>query len=59
MNWDKYGFVSLELLENKEFFIQKVSQRIKHGAKGKVLCKHILYDVAKKVIEENKEYCNL
>lgn len=29
MNWDNYGFVSLEILENKEFFIQKVSQRIK------------------------------
>ena len=59
MNWDNYGFVSLEILENKEFFIQKVSQRIKHGPKGKVLIKNVLNNVAKKIIEENKEYCNL
>lgn len=53
---ENFGFVSLEILENKEFYIQEVSQRIKHGPKGKVLFKNILHDTAKKIINENKDY---
>jgi len=43
---------SLEILENKTFYYQTVSQRLKHGALGKVLIEANLKTV-KKIINEN------
>jgi hypothetical protein len=45
---------SVELLNNREIFIQTTEQRLKHGAKGVVLLPHCLYSVALQIQLENK-----
>lgn len=44
---------SVELLENGRLFIQKTSERIKHGCKGKVILPHCTLDTAIKIKNEN------
>ena len=44
---------SVELLENGKIFIQKTSQRLKHGSKGKVLLENVLYQIAINIQNEN------
>jgi hypothetical protein len=47
-------FYSLELLENNQgLFIQPTQNRLKHGAKGKVILSHVFKDVAEQIIKEN------
>lgn len=45
---------SVELLENKEIFIQKSEQRIKHGCKGKVLIPYCTKEIANNIQIENQ-----
>lgn len=45
---------SVELLETGEIFIQKTKERIKHGAKGKVLLPNCLLSFAKAIQLENQ-----
>jgi hypothetical protein len=44
---------SVEILKNKQIFIQKTNERLKHGAKGVVLLPHCT-----KVFAENIKYEN-
>jgi hypothetical protein len=44
---------SVELLESGKIFIQKSSDRDKHGPKGKVLIPNCLFKVAKQIESEN------
>jgi hypothetical protein len=44
---------SVELLENGEIYIQPFQQRIRHGAKGKVLINKCLITTALKIKKEN------
>lgn len=43
---------SLERLENGELFIQSVAQRLKHGAKGKVIFESYIH-ILNKIKNEN------
>jgi hypothetical protein len=44
---------SVELLENKQIFIQKTSERLRHGAKGVVLLPHCTKQFAENIKQEN------
>jgi hypothetical protein len=44
---------SVEILENKEIFVQKTEQRLKHGAKGVVLLPHCTKKFAENIKNEN------
>jgi len=44
---------SVELLENGQIFIQKTSERLKHGAVGKVLLPNVLHQIAINIQNEN------
>jgi hypothetical protein len=44
---------SVEILENKEIYIQETSQRLKHGAKGVVLLSHCTKIFAENIKNEN------
>lgn len=47
-------YYSLELLENnKGLFVQTTKERIKHGAKGKVILGSCLKHVADSIVKEN------
>ena len=45
---------SVEILENKKIYIQETNQRLKHGAKGKVLLPHCIKLVADNIKNENQ-----
>lgn len=46
-------YYSLEILETGKMFIQSIKDRLKHGAKGKVLLPNCLLSIALKIKEEN------
>lgn len=49
----KFRWYSVELLEDNTIFLQPTNERLKHGAKGKVLIEQCLPTVAMKIKQEN------
>ena len=49
----KFRWYSVELLEDKTIFLQPTNERLKHGAKGKILIEKCLPTVAMRLKEDN------